>query len=553
MPVTSVPSVHDLRAQFETVLASVTTAEAQTMSADRMERHLLSQLLALGRALFALFLATRAAATRAAVDRDPAGVERPYTSERTRGYLSIFGRLEFARPYFYRKGAGGAAPVDALLSLPPTVCADLVRETAEELGVGEAYHKGLGVLRRLLGLELSTRTLAEQVGEDAPEVEAFYAQQAPPPPTEEAAILVVQADGKGVPILRRPRPDTPAPVRLGKGQKQGGKKEAALTATCTSAPAVRTPEAVVDSLFADAPATGTAPTAPARTGPQHKRLWATLAGKDTALAEAAGRVAVRAGAHIAHRVALTDGSQALQERVQRQLPAFTLVLDLIHATEYLWKAANAVLGETAPRRTGWVKVRTLQLLRSQGTALVADLRQLADTPGRPRHAHQSRRLPGAQRALHGLCRLPRARLAHRHRRDRGCLPPPGQGSLRALGHALDHRRRRGPPASALRAGEWRLGRLSCLPSSPAPPPALRRALPRRRGDPTRPLCAGPMRCCTARPRRVRRLSTQMKRTRYIYAHCAPRSGPAAYRFRCGPRSERSAAPRRSEAVAAWCQ
>jgi len=276
--------------------------------------------------------------------------------------------------------------VDALLSLPPTVCADLVRETAEELGVGEAYHKGLGVLRRLLGLELSTRTLAEQVGEDAPEVEAFYAQQAPPPPTEEAAILVVQADGKGVPILRRPRPDTPAPVRLGKGQKQGGKKETALTATCTSAPAVRTPEAVVDSLFADAPATGTAPTAPARTGPQHKRLWATLAGKDTALAEAAGRVAVRAGAHIAHRVALTDGSQALQERVQRQLPAFTLVLDLIHATEYLWKAANAVLGETAPRRTGWVKVRTLQLLRSQGAALVADLRQLADTPGRARGA-----------------------------------------------------------------------------------------------------------------------------------------------------------------------
>ena len=45
-----------------------------------------------------------------------------------------------------------------------------------------------------------------------------------------------------------------------------------------------------------------------------------------------------------------------------------------------------MLGETAPRRTGWVKVRTLQLLRSQGTALVADLRQLADTPGRPRHA-----------------------------------------------------------------------------------------------------------------------------------------------------------------------
>ncbi len=102
-------------------------------------------------------------------------MERPYHSQRARTVLSIFGRVAFARPYCYRQEVGGVAPVDALLSLPPTVCADLVRETAEERGVEEAYHKGLDVLRRLRGLALSTRTLQEQVGEDAPEVEAFYA------------------------------------------------------------------------------------------------------------------------------------------------------------------------------------------------------------------------------------------------------------------------------------------------------------------------------------------------------------------------------------------
>jgi len=286
-----------------------------------------------------------------------------------------------------------------------------VRETAEELGVEGAYHKGRGVLRRLLGVELSTRTLQEQVAEDAPEDApegaAFYTQQAPPPVSDEAAILVVQADGKGVPILR---PNvTEAPVRLGKGQKHGGKKEATLTATYTIAPAVRTPEAVVESLFA---AAGSAlASQQERTGPQGKRLWATLAGKDAALAATAHGVAARDGTHITHRVALTDGSQALQERVQRQFPTFTLVLDLIHVTEYLWKAANALLGETTARRTAWVKARTLHLLRSRSAAVVADLRHLADTPGRARrtaHAHRAhdrRRLSGAQRALYGLCRL----------------------------------------------------------------------------------------------------------------------------------------------------
>jgi len=347
-----------------------------------MERQLLGQLLALGRALFALFLATRAAATAAAVDRDPAGMERPYHDERTRPYLSIFGRVAVSRPYFYRRGAGGRAPVDALLSLPPTVCSDLVRETAEELGVGEAYHKGLGVLRRLLGLALSTRTLQEQVAEDAPAVEAFYARQAPPPPGEEAAILVVQADGKGVPILRplTAAAGTPAPLRLGKGQKRGGKKEATLTAVYTIAPAVRTPEEVVESLFR-APSTergaGDAERE-AREGPRHKRLWATLAGKDAALDEAAAHVARRDGPHLTARVALTDGSQALQDRVRARFPDAPLILDLIHATEYLWDAANALLGEDHPWRTPWVKAHTLTLLQGRVADVVDDLTALAE-------------------------------------------------------------------------------------------------------------------------------------------------------------------------------
>jgi hypothetical protein len=304
-------------------------------------------------------------------------VERPYHSQRARTYLSIFGRVVFARPYFYRAGVGGVAPVDAQLSLPAQACSDVVRETVEELGVEGPYHKGLQVLRRLLGLEVSTRMLQEQVAEDAPEVAAFYAQQAPPMPVEEAAILVLQADGKGVPILRPAT--TPAPVRLGKGQKHGGKKEATLTGVYSIAPAVRTPEAVAQSLFAQRPPVEHAHE---RSEPQHKRLRATLAGKDAALAEAAAQVAQRDGPQIAHRVALTDGSKALQERVQQHVPPFTLVLDLIHATEYLWKAANALLGETHPARAAWVQARTLLLLQSQVLQVVDEFTRLAQEPER---------------------------------------------------------------------------------------------------------------------------------------------------------------------------
>ncbi len=39
---------------------------------------------------------------------------------------------------------GDAAPVEALPSLPAVTCSDLVLETAEQMGVEEAYHKGAG-------------------------------------------------------------------------------------------------------------------------------------------------------------------------------------------------------------------------------------------------------------------------------------------------------------------------------------------------------------------------------------------------------------------------
>jgi len=84
MPATSEQIVQDLRSQFETLLASVVSEEAQAMTADTMERRLLRHVLALGRSLFALFLATRAAATMQRERAGPDGVARPYHSQRTR-------------------------------------------------------------------------------------------------------------------------------------------------------------------------------------------------------------------------------------------------------------------------------------------------------------------------------------------------------------------------------------------------------------------------------------------------------------------------------------
>jgi hypothetical protein len=54
-------------------------------------------------------------------------------------------------------------------------------------------------------------------------------------------------------------------------------------------------------------------------------------------------------------------------------PEHTLVLDIIHATEYLWDTANALLGETHPQRLAWVGAYLEPLLAGQTDAVITAL------------------------------------------------------------------------------------------------------------------------------------------------------------------------------------
>ena len=83
----------------------------------------------------------------------------------------------------------------------------------------------------------------------------------------------------------------------------------------------------MDALFQTE--TEAAPTTPKRPSPCHKQVFATMNGKTWALERLHERAQQRDGRHIRARIALTDGAQALQRRIQEKLPGFTLVLDTL--------------------------------------------------------------------------------------------------------------------------------------------------------------------------------------------------------------------------------
>lgn len=375
MPSNSQEIIRDIRAEFEKMINFVTGEQARTATADQIERGLFKLLLRLGAKLLTLFFVMRSQTCSRETLQTLEGHKLYYQRDTKRDYFSIFGKLAVWRPYFYKTGLRGQTPLDAELSLGDDCYSDLVREVSEYLGVYSVYHKTTDILKRLLGLSLSTRVVEENIAEDAAEVESYYAQKPPPAPADEAAILVIQADGKGVPMILE-APAEP-PTRLGKGEKRGHKKEAVVTTVYTIAAAPRTPQAVVASFFDQNQGTATAKADSPRPSPQNKHVWATLDGKDAALSRLAKQVALRQGSHIQHQVALCDGCEALQSRLANHFSDFTQVLDFIHADEYLWDVANSLLGETNEQRTPWMADHTLQMLSGQTEQIIADFRQRA--------------------------------------------------------------------------------------------------------------------------------------------------------------------------------
>lgn len=363
--------IQDIRADFEKMLEYVTGEEARKTTADATERGLFKMLVEMGLKLLTLFFEMRsqyASRENLVMSNGDLAV---YHRDTPRKYVSIFGKVRFARPYFYRRGKGGQAPLDAELSLGEDCYSDLVREVHDYLSVHGVYHKACEIIGRLLGLTLSTRALQSNVAEDAADVSNYYEQKPAPMPDSEAEILVIQADGKGVPlILENAKLDK---VRLGKGEKHGRKKEAIVTSLYSIAPSPRTPEQVIASYYDKISLSKPAP-------PQNKHLWATLDGKDAALSRLDIQVHLRTGQHIRHKIALCDGCPSLQARLTQYFSDFIQILDFIHANEYLWKVANALFGETDERRFAWMKTHTLQLLSGKTKRLIAEFRRLAKQP-----------------------------------------------------------------------------------------------------------------------------------------------------------------------------
>jgi hypothetical protein len=305
--------------------------------------------------------------------------------------------ITIERSKYYSPETGSYYPLDAQLNLPKARHSYLLQSWIGRAASAEAFEPSLALLNEILCQDFKAMTAQRISQRYGQRVGAYYEQKQPIDPDSEGASLAVSFDGKGVPIIKSERSGGDSePARLMKGQKRGIKRQATVSVSFSFDPAVRSPEEVAKSLHRRWNGDERAQRKQAqkhrrqqdRLKPRqgqyvHKRAF--LGPQKKALRYGVDDIKARDPAGTKAIIALIDGHQGLVAGVPKALAEAALspaavILDIVHVSEYLWKAATALLGETNAERERWVYDRLLLLLESRLEEVIAELALIEAPP-----------------------------------------------------------------------------------------------------------------------------------------------------------------------------
>lgn len=335
--------------------------ERNDQTIDEVEKELFSKLLALGQGLMEVFVANQdrgyaGKTITVAQDEHQESVELDYYDDRDIDYLSIFGAIEINRSYYYKKGHGGICPLDEQLNLPDRKYSYLLQRWLSAYCVKDAYDEAVKELEELLGISVPKRSMQLVMQDVSQKADDFWAQH--PPPEGDAQIMVISADGKGVP-MKQPW-DREVPKRLKKGQKRTKKKEAVV--------------GVIYTVPRERPSSGTS-----QVRAVNKEVYASLLGKEHVYNHLKKRADLRGLGDknlLEEALFMADGDLGLWAQKEAHFPGMTQTLDFYHASEYLWEIAHMFLAEGSKEANQWVKKKEAQLKVGRVGYMIGGLKQM---------------------------------------------------------------------------------------------------------------------------------------------------------------------------------
>lgn len=318
------------------------------------------------------------------------GIERTHVrTETERKVVTIFGTVVAEREAYSKRGAPALHPVDADLNLPEDKYS---HEVERQVALGAA-ERSFEATKRLIDRTTAARVgkfQVEQLAQAAAgDFDAFYELRkfVEGKTVDTGPFLILSFDQKGVVLLPEDLRDATRKLAEGnlrklqtrycKGEPHGRKRMATVATVYTVQPHHRTAVDVINGLrhIRD-----TDPSPKPR--PELKRLWASLQhSPEDVIADAFSEALKRDPERKKQWLVLVDGDDDLErwanQAAKRVGVQVTIVLDFIHALQYLWKAGKAFHKEGTPELEEWVLDRLQNVLHGKASDVAAGMRRSA--------------------------------------------------------------------------------------------------------------------------------------------------------------------------------
>lgn len=382
---------------FADLKRALSAAVGQAMLHE-VEKMLFRRLQQLGQALLEWFIAESGTGYQAG--RPPLsemGVPLVYKGTVVSPYRSIFGEICITRAGYAHAEGGYFYPLDVRLNLPDHKYSYLLQKWLQAGACETDFRQAVDRFNEIFDTSFFPEVPQRMGGPIAGQVDPFYAHAEGPTAQAEGTHLAISADGKGIPMLPAERaggaPGADPKPRLGKGEKRGTKKEATVVVDFSFDPHPRDPEELVNALMKKQTETEREQARAERhrrrqegqlepRQPRQVHVRATLQSKESAFRYLMERLEKRDPAAEKPLIALIDGKPELETHLREQLQAYqradrldALILDLIHASEYVWDVATALYGEKSPHRLVWVEDKLRTLLQSRVGRFIGGLKQ----------------------------------------------------------------------------------------------------------------------------------------------------------------------------------
>lgn len=296
-------------------------------------------------------------------------------------YMSVFGTIKIRKTYFWKQGLKkGVFPIEKEFNLPEKQYSYLLQNWNQLLAVDSNYDASRKTLEKILGINIWTKQSEEINQNAAVHVDDFYKTH--PEKKQNQPILVAQVDGKGI-VMRKDQTERKRPgPRLKRGEKNGKKKMAIVTAVYGVDRNKRTDKDIIRYEIDHSTNNPQKPILKVEKDsgpkPQNKIVRSTLGGKDKAFQRIIEDVENRDPNNNCEHILLMDGERALEKKANEYLTpkGFIFILDLFHVMERLWKLCYFFCKEGTIESIIWVKKYLTMILQGKIGYVIGAIRQM---------------------------------------------------------------------------------------------------------------------------------------------------------------------------------